>query len=74
MTPPHIWESIIVHSAILFTPIGKTIHSDRKHKALSQESPSHSRTVCLLGQRSKLHCSNRRRLMEVGRLRTTRVR
>ena len=22
MTPPHIWESIIVHSAILFTPTG----------------------------------------------------
>jgi hypothetical protein len=32
MTPPHIWESIIVHSAILFTPTGD--------KALSRENPT----------------------------------
>ena len=37
MTPPHIWESIIVHSAILFTPTGD--------KALSRENPPDSRTV-----------------------------
>jgi hypothetical protein len=32
VTPPHIWESIIVHSAILFTPIG--------NEALSRENPT----------------------------------
>jgi hypothetical protein len=37
MTPPHIWESVLVHSAILFTPTGD--------KALSRENPPDSRTV-----------------------------
>jgi hypothetical protein len=32
MTPPHVWESIIAHSAILFTPTGD--------KALSRDNPT----------------------------------
>lgn len=37
MTPPHIWESIIVHSAILFTPTGDTKRYHRRTRQTPEQ-------------------------------------
>ncbi len=40
MTPPHIWESIIVHSATLFSPTGDKVRFSREEPARLQNSIS----------------------------------
>ena len=47
MTPPHIWESIIVHSAILFTPTGDKVRFSREDPAQTLRTVS---AVSLLGR------------------------
>src|SRR5271163_300365 len=37
MTPPHIWENVLVHSATLFTPTGDKVRLSREEPAQALE-------------------------------------